>query len=111
MAARAEAMAASHLAAMGFEVVGRNVRVGRDELDVIARRGRLVVFCEVRARRSDSFVSPFETMDARKVERVRRAARAWLQEQDAAALDVRFDAAAVVFDSPEGRLSYLEGAF
>lgn len=111
MAARAEAMAVNHLVALGFEIVGRNVRVGRDEIDVIARRGRLLVFCEVRARRSDAHVAPFDTMDGNKVMRVRRAAAAWLAAQDGPASDVRFDAASVVFDRPEGRMDYLEGAF
>ncbi len=109
---RAEALACAHLEREGFAIVGRNVRVGRLELDVIARRGSLVVFCEVRSRRSDRLMTPAQSIDRRKVARVRQAAARWLREASlVGAAQVRFDAASVVFDRPEGRLNYLPGAF
>ena len=107
----AEALVAERLSALGFAVLGRNVRLGRLELDLIARRGDLLVFCEVRARRHDRFVAPAATMDARKVARVRQAAAQWLREHRPGALDVRFDVAAVVFDTPGARIEYYEGAY
>ena len=107
---RAEGLACEHLARLGFEIVGRNVRVGRLELDVIARRGRLLVFCEVRARSSDRSMWPSQSVQGRKAGRVRRAAAEWLRECSVGPLDVRLDVASVVFDTPAGRLTYLEGA-
>lgn len=111
LARRAEDMAAAYLQSGGFEVIGRNVLAGGGELDVIAVRGGLVVFCEVRGRRSDDLVSPLDTLDAKKTRRVRQAAMAWLASQRRNWSEIRFDAAGVVFDSPEGRMTYLEGAF
>jgi putative endonuclease len=108
---RAEQLACDHLERLGFAVVARNVRVGRLELDVIARRGRLLVFCEVRSLSSSRVMTPAQSIDPRKVARVRQAAAQWLRSEKASSMQVRFDVASVLFDVPEGRLNYLEGAF
>jgi putative endonuclease len=107
----AETLIADRLTADGFTLLGRNVRVGRLELDLIAQRSGLIVFCEVRARAHDRFVAPAATMDPRKVARVKAAAAQWLRLHRPARLDVRFDVAAVVFDVPGGRIEYYEGAY
>ena len=95
----------------GYAIVARQARVGRKEIDVIARRGRLVVFCEVRARRRGGFVSPLETIDRAKIGRIRSAAAEWLRERAWRGLAIRFDAAAVTFDDPAGTIDYVEDAF
>jgi len=94
----------------GFAIVGRNVRVGRLELDVIARKGRLLAVCEVRARRGD-LVDPALTFDRAKRERVRRAALTyWLAHGRGTSL--RIDAAAVTFDAAGvPRIRYFENVF
>jgi putative endonuclease len=107
----AETLVADHLAARGFVVLGRNVRVGRLEIDIVARRLDLIVFCEVRARTHDRFVAPAATIDGRKIARLRRAAAQWLRLHRPGSVDVRLDAASVVFDTPNGRLEYYEGAY
>jgi putative endonuclease len=108
---RAEDLTCAQLQREGFEIVGRNVRVGRLELDLIARRRSLVVFCEVRSRSSDRLMTPAQSIDRGKVRRVRQAAARWLREAKLGAVEVRFDVASVLFDVPEGRLNYLPGAF
>lgn len=111
LGARAEALACEHLIARGFTILGRNVRVGAKEIDIIARRGDLLVFCEVRARSRSGSISPLETIDRAKAQRIREAARRWLYESRLRRVAVRFDAAAVLFDEPEGTLEYVEDAF
>ncbi len=108
---RAETQVCKYLESQGFEILGRNVRVGRLELDIIARRAGLVAFCEVRARSSDRVMTPAQSIDAAKVQRIRRAAAQWLRLAALGRTEIRFDAASVVYDTPEGRLNYLEGAF
>ncbi len=74
--ASAEAAAAAYLTALGWLVVARNVRVGRDELDLVAwtpAPERQLVVVEVRARSGDAFGSGLESVDARKVARLYRA--------------------------------------
>ncbi len=107
---RAEAIAATELERRGFTILGRNVRVGRLELDVIAQRGKLIVFCEVRARVSAGIAAPYESIDARKIERLRRAALGWLTQRGGTRVDVRFDVASIVLGPPV-LMDYFENAF
>jgi putative endonuclease len=108
---RAERLVAEYLQVRGFQIVGRNVRLGRLEIDLIARRGLLLVFCEVRARSHDRLLPPAATIDHKKIARLRQAAGQWLKREQAGRFDVRLDAAAVVFDTPRGRIEYYEGAY
>jgi putative endonuclease len=108
---RAEAIACAHLEARGFAILGRNVRVGRKEIDLIARRGSLLVFCEVRSRSDTKRFEPLEAFDPGKRRRVREAAAIWLTAHRVRGMSVRFDAAAVSFDGSEFDLDYVEDAF
>ena len=84
-----ETMAARFLEARGYRIVARNVRADRVEMDLVARRGPLLVFVEVKARASDRAGSPAEAVDARKQRRLRRGAAAWLAGRPAEARGVR----------------------
>lgn len=108
-----EEIVADYLVREGYEIVGRNVRVGRLELDIIARLGSLIVVCEVRSRRRAGTVHPSLTFDRAKRGRVRRAAAAWLAQTRPKRSGVRFDAAAVVLEGPEGApvIDYYPDAF
>lgn len=75
--AAGEEIAAGHLAKLGWRIVGRNVIVGRDEIDLLCidpgPPAELVVV-EVRSLRSSAFGAPEERVDRRKVSRLYRAA-------------------------------------
>jgi putative endonuclease len=72
----AEAAAAQWLEGSGWRILGRNVRIGRNEVDLVALDpgppGRLVAV-EVRWRRRTDHGRPEETIDGRKVGRLRTA--------------------------------------
>lgn len=98
----AERVVASYLDAKGLVVLGTNVRVGRLEIDVLARDGDTIVVVEVRTRGARSWVSGFDSIDRRKIERVRRAGeRLWATRfaADASVNRMRFDAASVRFEA------------
>jgi putative endonuclease len=60
------------------------------------RRGRRLVFCEVKARRGFGLADPLEAIGPEKVRRVRRAAAAWLAAHpEVAGLEVALEAAAI----------------
>lgn len=84
-----EDAAARHLAARGYQIVARNVRADRVELDLIARRGELVVFVEVKTRRAGSHGLAAEAVDPRKQRRLRHGALAWLAGRPPGARGVR----------------------
>ncbi len=75
-----EARAAEYLESEGYRILARNVRAGGVELDLVASLGPLVVFVEVKTRRSDRYGRPEEAVDARKQARLRRGAMAWMRE-------------------------------
>ena len=73
-----ERLAARHYRLRGYRVLDANARCGRYELDLVLRRGRRIVFCEVKEKRGDGFGSPAEMVDEEKLRRVTSAAAAWL---------------------------------
>jgi putative endonuclease len=92
----------------GYRILDTNAWAGGYELDLVVRRGRRLVFCEVKEKRGDGFGSAVEMVDDEKQRRIRRAATAWLiRHPEAAGLEVSFDVIAV----QEGRLDRLAEAF
>jgi len=87
---RAEALAAWFLRLKGFSVLERRWSCPVGEIDLIARRGRLLLFVEVKARLDR--VAALEALGARQRRRISRAAGAYLQRfPQLAQLDCRFD--------------------
>ncbi|HTO97450.1 MAG TPA: YraN family protein [Myxococcales bacterium] len=95
----------------GYTIVGRNHRCPRGEIDVIAEKGDLLVFVEVRTRATSAFGGPEETVNARKQRRVIAAARDFLARRRGPPRAARFDVIAVV-DGPRGpSLTHFPNAF
>src|ERR671935_876306 len=70
-----------HYVLRGYRVLAVNARAGGNELDIVARRGGRLVFCEVKARTSTAFADPLDAIGPEKQRRIRRAAEAWLAGQ------------------------------
>jgi len=88
--------------------VARNWRSRQGEIDLILRKGRDLVFCEVKTRSSSVFGEPFEAVTRTKQSRLRRLAAEWLRTASRREeYDVRFDVASV----RGGSVEVLEGAF
>ena len=93
---RGERLAARHYRLRGYRILGENVRTGGYELDLIVRRGRRLVFVEVKERASDAFGGGVGAVNREKRRRVRLAAASWLRAHpESAALEIRFEVAAV----------------
>jgi putative endonuclease len=111
LGALGEAKAAEHLRRSGYRIVAQNHRCRRGEVDLIAERGELLVFVEVRTRATSAFGGPEETVDARKQQRVVAAARDWLAQRRGRRRGIRFDVVAIT-DGPGGAsLQHFENAF
>jgi putative endonuclease len=105
-----EDIAAAHLARRGYTLIDRNWRVRTAEIDIVARSGGTVVFCEVKTRRSTSHGLPAEAVTSDKLERMRRAALTWLGAHRVPHTGMRLDVIAILFDAAGGhRLTHLEG--
>lgn len=91
----AEWCAALWLRLGGYRILARNWRVGAGEIDLVARRGRRLVFVEVKARADQA--SALEAVSARQQARIRRAAEAFVAGRpDLATLEQSFDAILVL---------------
>jgi putative endonuclease len=92
----------------GYRILARNAWAGGYELDVVVRRGRQLIFCEVKEKLGEGFGDPLEMVDEEKQRRLRLAADSWLaRHPEGDGLKVSFDVIAV----REGRLERIAQAF
>ena len=94
----------------GF-VVERNFRAGRIEVDLVAYRPGLVVFCEVKTRATDRWGLPAEAVGYQKQARIRRAAAAWLAARSPGPVEVRFDVVSAIVANGRTQLTHIPNAF
>jgi putative endonuclease len=112
--AAAEEFAARWLAARGADVLLRNYRRRRGELDLVIREGDVLAIVEVRTRRNARFGGAAASVDARKRRRIAVAAAQLLQARpDLARLRVRFDVLALRprVDSVDFEVEWIRHAF
>lgn len=105
-----ERVAARYLTERGYEVIERNWRGTRGELDLVTRRGDTIVVVEVKTRRGTAFGHPAEAVTRAKLDRIRRLAGEWLHSRSAPRCEVRVDVVAVVLPrSGAAQVEHLQG--
>jgi len=106
-----EDVAARWLTARGIQILDRNWRSGRSELDLIAREGDVIAFIEVKTRRPGP-QSPVEAVSGAKRRAIRRASAAWIHSHPGVGREFRFDILGISIDPPEKpKISYIADAF
>jgi len=107
----AEAAAAAFLARRGYDIVARNVWLCGAEIDLVAWDDGVLVFVEVRSRSHRRFGSPVETVRARKIARIARAAQAYLVLHGLTRAPARFDVVGVDWTPGEAQCTLVRSAF
>jgi len=109
----AEDAAAAYLQAHGAHILLRNYRCRCGELDIVARTGESeLAIVEVRTRSSDAYGGAAASVDARKRQRLVRAASQLLQQRkDLARLRARFDVMVVSDGDDAPRIEWIKHAF
>jgi putative endonuclease len=108
MTNEAERRARRYYRLRGYRILGTNVWAGGNEIDLVVRRGRALVFCEVKSKRAPGCGDPLEMVGPEKQRRLQRAARAWLAGHPSlAGLQASFEVVAV----RSGRLERVRDAF
>jgi putative endonuclease len=102
-----EDLAAQEYRRRGFDIIDRNWRTTSGELDLVACRGRLVVFCEVKARRTADYGPPSAAVGPAKQQRIRTLAMEWLDAHRPGRVELRFDVVAITGT----HLEVIEAAF
>ena len=107
--ARKEAQAAAWLEGKGLQILERNYRCKKGEIDLIAREDGTYVFLEVKYRKGDGCGHPAEAVDERKQKRISGSALWYLAERGTLEAPCRFDVIAV--DEEEGSVCWYRNAF
>jgi len=98
---KGENLAAEFLVRKGFEVVARNFRFNRGEIDLIIKRNDWIVFVEVKTRTSTEFAEPEDYVTDFKARKIYEAAEEYIFRNDWQG-HVRFDIVSVkLSDKPE----------
>ena len=107
-----EDLAAAHLEGLGWQILERNWRCPDGEVDIIAVQPGsppIVVFCEVKCRRTTTFGQPVEAITRAKLDKLRHLVQAWLQQFDRPVPSVRLDAIGVLLAPSGPRINHLRG--
>jgi putative endonuclease len=92
-----EDAAVAHLTGLGMQVVSRNWRCRHGEIDIVARDGPTLVFCEVKTRSGLGYGSPLAAITGAKQARLRRLASLYLAEAGGHRGPVRIDAVGILW--------------
>ncbi len=109
-----ENLTAEKLSEKGFTIIERNWHSRYGEIDIIAQNEEFILFVEVKTRKSADFAQPYESVDYRKQEKIRKTVETYLQ-QNPSPLQPRLDVASIV--APQGihsinpEFTYLPQAF
>ena len=106
-----EDLAAAYYRRRGYAVLDRNYRCRGGEIDVVLRRGKVLVFCEVKTRSSDRFGTPAEAVHPLKQDRIRRAAAQWMVARRPGRVEVRFDVFSVIVRAGRIEVGCIPDAF
>lgn len=109
--AAGEAQASRFLEDEGYEIVSRNFRTRRGEVDLVARRGRTLCFVEVRMRATRVFGEPAATVTHGKQRRVISAAMSYLARHRIQDMMLRFDVISIVGQGAGSELVHIPNAF
>ncbi|MDR6159402.1 MULTISPECIES: YraN family protein [Chryseobacterium] len=108
---KAEDLAAEFLLKNGYKILARNFRHQKAEIDIIAEKDNLIIICEVKARSTDVFNLPQESVNKKKIKLLVSAADYYLQEFNVMK-EVRFDIISVLPDEKGNLLmEHIQDAF
>ena len=105
-----EDMAADYLSSSGYVILERRFRIHSIEIDIIASKGKELVFVEVKTRSSDFFASPESAVNVKKQKRMILAADYYVRERGVDA-EIRFDIVSVVRNRDTEHISHIKNAF
>ncbi len=111
LGAKGEQLAAGFLEQLGFEIIERNFRYDRGEIDLIAKKEKLISFCEVKTRTSNTFGKGEDAVDAKKQQQIRKVAEGFISERELDNYDFRLDVVVVEIRKNETKIRIIENAF
>jgi putative endonuclease len=105
-----EEMARKHIRSIGYKIIEVNWHFGREEIDIIAMDGDMLVIIEVKTRASNEFGEPEFFVNKRKQRSLVKAADAYIQKNDLN-VETRFDIISIIVTPQKKHLHHIEDAF
>jgi putative endonuclease len=93
-----EEIAVEHLIKKGYEIVERNYRFGKGEIDIIAKDAEtgFTVFIEVKSKKNLEFGDPVYSVTKNKMKQIKRMAELYFYDKEIREADCRFDVVTVL---------------
>ncbi len=107
---RGEENAVNYLLSNGYDILERNYRFGRAEIDIIVQKDKTLIFVEVKTRKNSDFGFPETFVSESQEERIHLAAEEFVEKHGWQG-DIRFDIIAIVWDLSEPTFDHFEDAF
>ncbi|HIV63822.1 MAG TPA: YraN family protein [Firmicutes bacterium] len=104
-----ERIAEEYLKKEGYDILARNFRTRLGEIDIVASKGEYLVFVEVKARKSEAYGFPSESVTYAKQRKISMVASQYIKLNMYFGAAVRFDVIEVYLT--EGRINHIENAF
>jgi len=105
-----EEIAATYLQKLGYLILEKNWRAGRNEIDLIAKDNEFLVIVEVKSRSSDTLAEPEEAVTRDKQQGMIRAANSYIFRKNIN-LETRFDIISIIHNKNETKIHHLKDAF
>ena len=108
---KGEELAAAYLQKKGYCILERNFRCRRGEIDIVASRGKTLVFVEVKTRRTLQFGLPAEAVTETKRQHLLQGAAYYCKRIGCSGVQKRMDVVEVLFLDEKPYLRHTENAF
>ncbi len=105
-----EGVAEAHLISKGYQIQQTNWRIGKLELDIIAKNENWLIIIEVKTRSTDFFELPEEAITLKKIRNIVRATHAYIHQIDWQG-ETRFDVITVIPQGESFQIEHIEDAF
>ncbi|MDH5202902.1 MAG: YraN family protein [Nitrospirota bacterium] len=108
---KGENLAVTFLKKKGYKIIARNYKTFIGEIDIIAKDGNTTVFIEVKTRTNDSFGYPFEAVNNKKKQKLKKLALLYLKSKGQES-PIRFDVLSIFYmDNGKGAIEHITDAF
>ena len=108
---KGEDLAVKFLKKKGYRILSRNYKTPLGEIDIVAEEGETLVFVEVKTRADNSFGQPFEAVNYRKREKLRKVALYYLKNCCKKDLPSRFDVLSIQTRGDKSAIEHITDAF
>ena len=107
---KGENLATEYLILKEYEILQRNYRYQKAEIDIIAKRGNLLIAAEVKTRSTPEFGNPQDFVKPKQIKQLVKAMNHFVEEEELD-VDVRFDIIAIIKNKAGTRIEHIQDAF